>query len=194
MSHLNQEYWQSRYQDKDTPWDTGAITPPIKNFIDQIEDKNLRILIPGAGRAYAAHYLFKNGFKNVYVCDWAPEALAEISLQNPDFPLDHLICEDFFKLELTVDLILEQTFFCAISPELRPAYVHKTAALLQDQGVIAGLLFAHEFPFAGPPFGGTEEEYRRLFSPYFNIAQMQISTDSIQPRAGRELFVKMIKT
>ena len=62
-----EEYWSKRYEEGQTGWDIGYPSTPIKTYIDQIKDKNLRILIPGAGNAYEAEYIFKEGFKNVFV-------------------------------------------------------------------------------------------------------------------------------
>ena len=45
----------------------------------------------------------------------------------------------------------------------------------------------------GPPFGGSIEEYQNLFNNDFTIDLMEESTNSIDKRKGRELFVKMIK-
>ena len=193
MENLDKAYWEERYQLADTPWDTGAITPPLKKFIDQLNDQEIRILIPGAGRAHEADYLIKNGFQNTFICDWSEKAIAEFQRNHPKFPEDQLLIQDFFQIDQKFDLILEQTFFCALPPSQRTAYSEKTAALLQYEGIVAGLLFAHEFPFTGPPFGGTEAEYRQLFSPNFHIIEMQISPDSIQPRLGNELFFRMKK-
>jgi len=56
-------YWENRYQNQQTGWDIGEISSPLKAYIDQLEDKSIKILIPGAGNAYEAEYLFLNGFK-----------------------------------------------------------------------------------------------------------------------------------
>ena len=193
MKKLNQEYWNNRYLQKNTPWDIGQPSTPLKNYLESLTDKKMRILIPGAGYAHEAIFLHKRGFKNVFICDWAAGALEAIQSQVPDFPKEHLICDDFFKLDLQVDLIIEQTFFCAIPRNLRLSYVKKAAQLLQNTsysaGKIVGLLFAEEFEKEGPPFGGTHHEYQKAFSPYFNIIKLNPSYNSIAPRAGRELFV-----
>jgi hypothetical protein len=55
------------------------------------------------------------------------------------------------------------------------------------------LLFNREFNFPEPPFGGTENEYRALFSPLFEFKKMEIAHNSIKPRAGRELFIILQK-
>lgn len=188
---LNQIYWQSRYVDESTPWDIGHVSPPLKLFFDSLHDKDLRILIPGAGRAYEAVYLHRQGFRQVFVCDWVEEAFDHLRAEAPDFPAMHLICGDFFELEGEFDLIVEQTFFCAISPSLRSSYVAKVAALLPQGGTLAGLLFASHFESAGPPFGGTEKEYRTLFSVGFDIKTMELAKNSILPRVQNELFFEL---
>ncbi len=193
MKNLSKEFWNQKYLDSNTPWDIGDVSPPLKSFIDQIKNKNIRILIPGAGNAYEAVYLFENRFQNVFVCDWAEEAFDSLKTQIPTFPKSHLLVSDFFELELEIDLILEQTFFCAIDPNLRHKYVQKSADLLSSGGLIAGLLFASEFPMEGPPFGGTATEYRKLFEPFFEIETLEIAKNSIKPRLGNELFFKMWK-
>lgn len=190
---LDAAFWEENYRQEHTPWDLGGVSPALKVYVDRIADKNLRILIPGAGSAYEAIYLHRAGFTQVYVCDWAPSAFQYLRREAPDFPEAHLVVADFFKLELQVDLILEQTFFCAISPELREAYAEKTAGLLAAGGKLAGLLFAFPFEKEGPPFGGTQEEYERLFAPWFHILHLAISDASIKPRAGRELFIELQK-
>lgn len=194
MAELNADFWEARWQAGTTGWDIGAVSPPIQAFIDGLTNKDIRILIPGAGRAYEAQYLHQKGFTQVYVCDWAESAFVALRQGQTDFPADHLLIADFFQLELKVDLILEQTFFCAIQPGMRPDYVKQAAHLLRPAGEIAGLFFAREFPFKGPPFGGSREEYEALFKPHFDILQLEIATNSIKPRQGRELFFHFRKS
>jgi hypothetical protein len=43
---LDQEYWDKKYISNITGWDLGEVPPPIKSYIDTIEDKNISILIP----------------------------------------------------------------------------------------------------------------------------------------------------
>lgn len=191
--HLDQEYWNERYLAQNTPWNTGLPTPPLQKIIDGLADQQTKILIPGAGEGQEARYLHEKGFQQVYVCDWAEEALRQFAEKTPNFPSDHLIQGDFFDISDTFDLILEQTFFCALPPALRPVYAEKTAALLHNQGRLRGLLFANPFPFEGPPFGGTKTEYQNLFSPFFLVQQLEICQHSIPPRLGNELVFDFIK-
>ena len=187
-NQLNSKYWENRYQTNQTGWDVGTITTPLKEYIDQIEDKNLKILIPGAGNGYELDYFLSKGFKNVFVADFAESPLQNIKKRIPDFPESQLLQNDFFDLEGTFDLILEQTFFCALSPELRKKYVTKMHSLLSNKGKLFGLLFDFPLTEDGPPFGGSKEEYLMLFSENFNIKTLQTAHNSIQPRKARELF------
>ncbi len=187
-STLSATYWDNRYKDNSTPWDIGYVSPPLKHYFDKIQDKSIRILIPGAGRAYEAIYLHQEGFTNVWVCDWAKESFRHLHAVAPDFPKDHLVVGNFFDLTMEVDLVVEQTFFCALAWSKRTAYVKKMADLLSFRAKLIGLLFANEFPHPGPPFGGTEAEYRDLLQVHFRIEQMELAVDSIKPRLGRELF------
>jgi thiopurine S-methyltransferase len=186
---LNSNYWQERYATQQTGWDAGTITTPIKEYIDQLTDKSIKILIPGCGNAHEAAYLWQQGFTNVFLLDYVAEPLNNFSKQFPDFPKDHLILLDFFNLEEKFDLILEQTFFCALDPSLRKSYVEKMQRLLNPEGKLVGVLFNCKFEKQGPPFGGTKDEYLALFDDYFEIRKMEECYNSIAPRKGNELFV-----
>jgi len=188
MKKLNKSFWEGRYHENKIGWDIGYISPPIKAFIDQLTNKDLKILIPGAGNSYEAEYLWKKGFKNVFVLDIANQPLNNLKTRLPKFPEEQLINQDFFELNDTFDLIIEQTFFCAIQPNLRENYSTKMAELLKENGKIIGLLFDFKLTNQGPPFGGSKVEYRKLFSSVFKIKTLEKSYNSIKPREDKELF------
>lgn len=185
---LNKNYWEERYQKNETGWDVGEISTPLKEYIDQLTDKSTKILIPGAGNSYELEYLLAQGFTNVFVLDYAQSPLDNIQKRIPTFPKDHLICADFFEHQDTYDLILEQTFFCALDPSLRKDYVKKMQTLLIPNGKIAGLLFQFPLTEVGPPFGGSKEEYVALFQKDFTIKTLEPAINSIKPRLEKELF------
>lgn len=185
---LNSNYWEERYQNNETGWNVGEITAPLKEYIDQIDDKTIRILIPGAGNGYELEYLIQNGFENSYVVDFAPTPLENIQKRLPELDSEHLIQSDFFELKGQYDLIIEQTFFCAIDPELRKSYVQKMKSLLKPTGKLVGLLFQFPLTEVGPPFGGSVEEYKNLFGNDFTIKTLETAYNSIKPRKGNELF------
>lgn len=188
------EFWHKRWEDNKTGWDIGYPAPPIAEFIDTLEDKNIKILIPGAGNAYEAEYLHKNGFKNVYVMDITSVPLENFKERVRDFPGEHLLNEDFFKHTGEYDLIIEQAFFIAIDPKLRGEYVKKMKKLLKPGGHLTGLLIFKDKPSpGGPPYIDTKEEYYKYFEGKFDIRKYEIANNSIKPRAGWEVFIDMVK-
>lgn len=190
---LTEEYWNNCYQNNDTRWDLGKISPPIEAYISQLQDKELSILIPGGGNSHEAEHFLSKGFKDVFVADISPFAIANIKKRVPNFPSNQVFNIDFFKLIDTYDLIVEQTFFCAIDKNLRSAYAKKTAELLSSGGKLVGLLFNAPLNEDHPPYGGTTKEYMGYFEPYFDIEIMEPCYNSIEPRSGREVWIKMIK-
>lgn len=193
MNQLDKNYWESRYHIGETGWDIGYAAPALKEYFDGLKDTSIKILIPGSGNGYEAEYLHKKGFSNVYVLDIAKKALEQFQEREPEFPEENLICEDYFDHHGKYDLIAEQTFFCSLDRRLRAEYARKTAELLNPCGKLIGVLFNHEFGKMSPPFGGTKEEYLKYFEPYFEMQVMDLCYNSIKPRAGRELFIKLVK-
>lgn len=187
MSKLTKYFWEERYKNNQTGWDIGSVSTPLKEYIDQLINKNLKILIPGVGNGYEAEYLWKQGFKNVYVLDIAKHPLDNLQ-KRIQIPQSHVIHEDFFNLNDTFDLIIEQTFFCALNPKLRKAYSKKMHRLLNKKGKLVGVLFDFELTSQGPPYGGSKEEYLTYFSNLFEIKTLEPAYNSIKPRMNRELF------
>lgn len=189
---LNDQYWDKRYQENNTGWDIGAASTPIVEYLNSLENKELKILIPGCGNAHEAVWAHQNGFKNIHVLDYAPSAIQNFKQKNPVFNTNHLHQEDFFEYTGEYDLIIEQTFFCAIDPSLRKKYAEKMHSLLNTNGVLMGLLFDTHFE-NGPPFGGNKEEYSEYFSSLFTPLRFEKCYNSIKPREGKELFIELKK-
>ena len=192
MPELDKQYWNNRYLQNNTGWDIGYPSTPLKKYIDQLTDKSQSILIPGCGNSYEAEYLLQNGFTNIIVIDIAPFLTAELEKKLNDYLNKQLtiITGDFFEFHNQYDLIIEQTFFCALGPSLRKKYVQQVSQLLKPGGKLVGVLFNREFE-GGPPFGGSIGEYTGLFSEKFSIEIMESCYNSISPRAGSELFIKL---
>ena len=190
---MSEQYWTERYQNDNTPWDMGSVSTPLTAYLQRLAHKDQRILIPGAGNAYEAEWLFNNGFTNVFVIDISKEPIQNLKQRIPAFPSAHLIHGDFFELDQKFDLIIEQTFFCALPPSQRKDYAIKMAEVLKPGAKLAGVFFDFPLTEQGPPFGGSSEEYEDLFSEFFKIHKMERCYNSIKPRMGKELFLELIK-
>lgn len=192
-NELNADFWNHRWKSGLTGWDIGYASPPLVEYMSQYEDKSVSILIPGCGNSYEAENLLSKGFDNITLIDISEELTNRLRERFKKTPQVKVIYEDFFNHVGQYDLILEQTFFCAQILERREEYVRHIASLLKRGGRLVGVLFNVDFGKEGPPFGGDENEYRKLFSGLFDIRVMSPCYNSIPPRAGSELFVVMVK-
>lgn len=184
---MEQIFWKSKYQQQQTGWNLGEVSPPFKAYIDQLDNKSIRILIPGCGFGLEAKYAFENGFKNVFILDFVPEAIELFLQHSPDFPTENCLIEDVFTHQNTYDLIFEQTLFCAIDPSSREAYINQIQNMLAPNGKFVGVLFDRDFE-GGPPFGGSKETYMYQFGAVFSAVEMNACYNSIAPRNGTEVF------
>ena len=190
---FDKSYWETKYSNDQTGWDIGYISTPLQSYIDQIKNKKISILIPGAGNAYEAEYLFNNEFSNVSIMDIAEQPLIKLKNRIPGIEDKFLLHEDFFDHKGSYDLIIEQTFFCALDPNLRRDYAIKINELLGVNGKLVGVLFNTTFSPGVPPFGGNIEDYQKLFSEYFNIRKLTPCYNSILPRREQEVFINFEK-
>ena len=192
---LTDKYWSERYKAGQTGWDIGHVSTPLKAYFDQLTDKSIAILIPGCGNSYEAEYLLGMGFTNITLIDIS-EVLVERLQRNLQFYIENgsyrIIHQDFFTHQGQYDLIVEQTFLSALDPSLREQYADLMYQLLKPGGKLVGVIF--DFPFqGGPPFGGSKEEYLNLFKPHFQPVIFERCHNSIPPRAGNELFIRLDK-
>lgn len=192
MLILDEEYWTSRYKNGYIGWDLGSPSPPLYQYLCQIDSKEIEVLIPGGGNAYEVAAAYGLGYTKVHLLDIALTPIVRFLKSNPSFPKSQVHHQDFFDHEGKYDLILEQTFFCALNPNVRSAYVQKMFHLLKPGGKLVGVLFDREFS-GGPPFGGNAEEYKGYFSPYFKIVKFERCYNSVSPRQGTELFIILKK-
>ena len=191
LSVMDSQYWNNRYINGNTLWDMGQVSPPLKEYISQIPDRDIRILIPGGGNSYEAAYLTGQAFGDVTVLDIAPVLIERLKKTFARTRVK-VLEEDFFMHKGSYDLVLEQTFFCAIDPSRRGEYVRHMHSLIRPGGHLAGVLFNRSFDREGPPFGGSEAEYRELFAPYFDFKTLQPCYNSHPARQGAELFINFI--
>lgn len=188
---LGSTYWNSRYSSGKTGWDLGEASPAILAHFASESSKDAKILIPGCGNAHEAEALIQLGFTNITLIDISEELVSNLQKRFAKNDSIHIVRGDFFDFSGNFDVVIEQTFFCAIDPALRGKYVLKMHQLLNKGGKIVGLMFNRTFP-DGPPFGGTQEEYETLFSGKFKTA-MDECKRSIPARLGSELWVQFNK-
>ena len=193
-NNISKDYWNNLYDKNETGWDIGFPSPVLKEYVDQLTNKDIAILIPGCGNAYEAEYLLTQGFTNVTVIDIAPSltAVLKTKFKKEAGKSIKIVTGDFFNHAGAYDLILEQTFLSALDPSVRPLYVDKMHSLLSQGGHLAGVLFGKVFEEDGPPFGGTRQEYKMMFSKKFKIKKLEPCYNSIERRKGTEVFINLV--
>ena len=192
---MNKNYWDNRYLHGNTPWTLNCVAPPLKHYFETVNPpKHLKILIPGVGSSKEAVYLLEIGYKNVFVLDISERAIAEFESKYPEFPKEHIIQSNYFDHTEHYDIIVEQTFFCALPPSSRKQYVFHTNQILVVGGKLIGLFFQGESTNEGPPFLASKLEYEELFQEHFKISKLEGCYNSIPPRQGSELFFIFEKT
>lgn len=152
--------------------------------------------MPGCGRGHEVIYLAENGFE-VTAVDYSSGAVNHLKSTVQERKLKCKVLHmDFFGIDSAhngvYDLLIEQTFFCAISPEQRPSYVSTVARALKQGGMLAGL-FYHTGEEGGPPFNTTREDILKHFSDSFEIQQLSKSEDSAEQRKNKEWLVILVK-
>lgn len=196
MTEYSREDWQGHYESDDLGWDLGHVAPP---FIKLWEEGKLPVgkaLVPGCGRGHEVVFLAENGFE-VTAIDFSSGAVTSLERSLEERNLDgRVLHQDFFDLDNShdgvYDLVLEQTFFCAIPPRQRPDYVLNVARVLKPGALLVGL-FYHTDQEGGPPYNTTREDIETHFSNHFIIHQLDKTSLSAEQRKDKEWLGILIK-
>jgi SAM-dependent methyltransferase len=168
MSHPSQpQFWNERYKSGTMPWDFGGVPRRLKDYLAAHRDGG-RALIPGCGSGHEITAFARAGYR-VTAVDFAVHAV-ELARTNVGPELaDRVILGDFFTHDFAdapFDVIYERTFLCALTPDLRAAYVRRMAQLLPPGGVLVGLFYLGD-ERGGPPFALNDADHDKLFRPHF---------------------------
>ena len=181
--------WQRRYEQEDTPWDKGAPSPALADFLRENRITG-RVLVPGCGRGHDARALAAQPEATVIGLDLSPTAVAQAKKTGTTANLS-FVSGDFFQLppELadSFDWVVEHTCFCAIDPRQRQGYVKAAATALRDGGKFFGIFYMNPDSDSAPPFPSTREELSALFDPHFTLLEEWVPQNSFPGREQREL-------
>ncbi len=185
----SREDWQGHYDSNDLGWDLEQVAPP---FIKLWQEEKLplgKVLVPGCGRGHEVVFLAENGFE-VTAIDFSKGAVTYLEKTLRERNLNgRVLYQDFFDMDGShdgyYDLVLEQTFFCAIPPRLRNDYVLNVARMLKSEGTLVGL-FYHTDQEGGPPYNTTREDIESFFSEKFEIQQLAKTPLSAEQRKDKE--------
>ncbi len=149
----NSNEWENRYQQGQTGWDRGDVSPNLLHWIEIGLLKPCRILIPGCGNGHEVVTLAEKGF-DVVAIDIAPTPIENLRKVLKARQLNaELIQTDFFiwKLEKPFDAIYEQTSLCALHPDEWMEYEKCLFHWLKPKGKLFAQ-FMQTGQESGPPF------------------------------------------
>jgi hypothetical protein len=188
MNQKSREYWEARYQSGGMPWEKGAPSPGLVDFLAAHPDlPRGTVGVPGCGTGHDVRAWAQAGF-NAVGCDIAPAAIQMAAEKTKAAglvarfePADFLGDEPPYQF----DWLFEHTLFCAIQPEERGEYVHAVLRWLKPEGQFLAVNYLIIEDADGPPFPTTREEQLRRFSPHFELVEDWVPR-SYANRTGRE--------
>ena len=170
---MDHQYWEERYQTRDMPWEKGAASPGLVDFLAAHPDlPKGTVCVPGCGTGHDVRAWASPGFR-VFGFDIAPsavklasEATRAAGLKAEFHLADFLTAAPPFRF----DWVFEHTLFCAIQPRQRDEYVAAVLRWLKPGGQYLAVNYL--IPDTdGPPFGTTREEQWTRFSPRFKLLE-----------------------
>lgn len=189
------DFWESRYQQGTDRWDLGEAAPGLVSLLSKEAPLVGKTLVLGCGRGYDA-LLFAQAGHEVMGVDFAPSAIADATklAQQANLAVTFLQ-EDIFALperySHQFDYVVEHTCFCALPPEKRRDYINLVYSLLKPTtGELLAIFFTHQRS-GGPPHGIQPSEIRELFTPQFEILQLEPVKNSVPSRQGEEHFGRL---
>jgi SAM-dependent methyltransferase len=168
---MSVEYWENRYQTKEMPWEKGAPSPGLVDFLAaHPELPPATVCVPGCGTGHDVRAWAAAGF-SAWGVDIAPSAIELSKSRTKEAGLTaQFLQTDFLRAPppSRFDWLFEHTLFCAIEPDERDQYVHAVLRWLKPGGqYLAVNYFIPDRD--GPPFGTDQAEIWRRFSPHLEL-------------------------
>jgi methyl halide transferase len=197
--------WDQQYREAQTPWDKGAPSPPLLEWLEANPHKiHGRVFVPGCGLGHDVRAIAAcSAVTAVIGCDISPKAV-ELASSLPRAGVESYETGDLFALNehhlAAYDWAWEHTCFCAIPIELRDAYVDAMHSALKPGGSLLGVFYLNPYddehePGSGPPHGSTLEELFERFteSGKFSLSESYIPTRSYPGREGLEQVLRFVR-
>lgn len=164
--------WEQRYQAGDMPWEKGAPSPGLVDFV-AAHSQLVRgtVAVPGCGTGHDVRAWASAGFQ-AHGFDIAPSAIRACEQKSADLKNVQYRLLDFLRdaPPMRFDWLFEHTLYCAIDPAERAAYAEAVPRWLKKDGQFLAVHYL--IPDTdGPPFGTTREEVVQRFSPNFTLIE-----------------------
>ena len=172
MAGPSTEFWQERFEKKETSWDRGSASPQLLAWLDSGDLQPCRIAVPGCGSGWEVAELARRHF-DVTGIDYTAAAVERTrALLHGRSLSAEVIQADVLRYQPdeSFDAIYEQTCLCAIHPDFWFQYARQLRAWLKPGGSLWVLFMQMIRPAAseqglvvGPPYHCDINAMRALF-------------------------------
>ncbi|GAP36773.1 methyltransferase domain-containing protein [Piscinibacter sakaiensis] len=138
MAGPTPDFWQQRFETRQTGWDRGAPSPQLLAWLDAGVLAPCRIAVPGCGQGWEVVELARRGFEVVGL-DYTPAAVEAARARVAAAGVRaELIQADVLAHApaAAYDAVYEQTCLCALHPDHWVAYAAQLHAWLRPGGML----------------------------------------------------------
>lgn len=204
MAGPTTEFWQERFEKKETGWDRGGPSPQLLDWLDSGALQPCRIVVPGCGRGWEVVELARSGF-DVVGLDYTPAAVEQVRARcEQEGVKAEIVQADVLSYmpSQPFDAVYEQTCMCALHPEHWVSYGRQLASWVRPGGSLFALFMqilrtaaTQEGQIQGPPYHCDINAMRALLPeaawawprpPYANVPHPNLS-------GGHELAVHLLR-
>lgn len=172
MTGPTPDFWQSRFESRQTPWDRGMSGPQIEAWLaDGSLQPGQRVLVPGCGSGWDVLALARAGLQVVGL-DYTPAAVSlvreKLAAEGLQAGVQLANVLDWEPAD-PVDAVYEQTCLCALHPDQWSTYAAQLHRWLRPGGRLLALFMQMPRPGAaeglieGPPYHCDVHAMRALF-------------------------------
>ena len=167
--------WEKAYQEGLTPWDKGSASPAIAEWLQKNSLEGGGLVL-GCGLGHDVRLLASHNTQ-VTGIDISQTAISKARAMDVVNNESYRVA-DFFNLtedySQSFDWVVEHTFFCAITPDLRQSYVENLVNMLKPKGYFLAVFFLKEpgqIDSEGPPYKIDREAVEKYFGKDFNLLE-----------------------
>lgn len=202
MAGPTTEFWQERFEKKETGWDRGSASPQLLAWLDRGELQPCRIAVPGCGSGWEVVELAKRGFDVVGIDYTAAAVQKTRALVDAQGLKAEIIQADVlnYQPENKFDAVYEQTCLCAIHPEHWLEYSQQLVKWLKPEGSLWVMFMQMLRPAAseegvihGPPYHCDINAMRALFSEKAWIWPKPPYAKVAHPNLSHELALRLVR-
>ena len=185
--------WDKAYREGETPWNKGSASPAIAEWLQKKSLKG-KGLVPGCGLGHDVRLLasYNNQVTGIDISQTAISKAREIDVVNNE----SYKAADFFNLaedySQSFDWVVEHTFFCAITPDLRKSYVENLVKVLKPKGFFLAVFFLKDqmqINLDGPPYKIDREAVEKYFGKDFDLLESFIPKSHYECRPKGSEYV-----